>query len=119
MEEDARQEAEESSEALALFVCRGAVEPVPIGSCAPEGCEWSESKTGCRAPNLLNTKRLLESLRDPEREASQENLDFVFHLLPGIEDPFGPRQAMSISSASLEQGKDHRDPAAGRPASPL
>src|SRR6266567_4776814 len=80
---------------------------------------WGATQSICRTSNRLHSKRLLESFRDPEREASQENSGFVFRLLPRIEDPFGPRQAMSISSPSLEYGKDRRDPAARRPASPL
>src|SRR5712691_2397646 len=36
----------------------------------------------------------------------KRNPGFVFRLLPRIEDPFGPRQAMSISSGNLEYGKD-------------
>jgi hypothetical protein len=60
-----------------------------------------------------------DTVVDPEREASQENPGLIFRLLPWIEDPFGPRQAMSDSSAGIEYRQDHRDPATRRSASPL
>jgi hypothetical protein len=86
---------------------------------SPHRASESLAESIRRTPDRLHTKRLLEPLRDPERQVSQENPGFVFRLLPRIEDPFGPRQAMSICSSGLEYRKDHRDPATRGPASPL
>src|SRR5215467_447268 len=45
--------------------------------------------------------------------------EFLFHLLPRIEDSFRTRQAMSPCSAGLECRNDRPDSPPRRPASPL
>jgi hypothetical protein len=72
-----------------------------------------------RTPDRLDTKRLLEPFRPPEREASEASPGFLFRLLPWVPDPFGARPAMSIPSAGLKYRQDHRNPAARRSSSPL
>jgi hypothetical protein len=66
---------------------------------APESLAESVRRT----PDRLHTKRLPGPFRDPERQASYEDPDFIFRLLPRIEDLLGglnkqcpiPRQASS------------------------
>ena len=44
-----------------------------------------------RATNRLDSKRESEPLHHPKRSPSQENLIFLFPLLPPIENPLEPR----------------------------
>ena len=68
---------------------------------------------------VLNQARLLESLRDTERETSEANACFLFRLLSQVKDASWPRQTMSTPTPGVEHRKDHRHPAIGRSASPL
>src|SRR5215467_15000658 len=82
---------------------------------APESLAESIRRTADR----LDPQGLSGSFRDPQREASQANFEFLFRLLPQIEDSFRTRQAMSTCTAGLECRKDRQDSAPRRPASPL
>ncbi len=72
-----------------------------------------------RTPDRLHPQRMPEPFRDSEREESQADRDFIFRLLPRVEDPFRAGQAMSARTADLECRKDCQDSATRWPASPL
>jgi hypothetical protein len=55
----------------------------------------SLAESVCRTPDRLDTRRLLEPFRYPEREASEASPGFLFRL-PWFPDPLGARPAMSI-----------------------
>jgi transposase InsO family protein len=60
-----------------------------------------------------------EPLHRPERSPSQANVVFLFPLLPRIENPLEPRQAMSVSSRGVEGWKDCRNSTTRRPSPPI
>jgi len=64
----------------------------PHGSPEP----LAESVRG--ALDRLDPKGVPEPFRDPERTASEADSGLVFPLLPHVQNPFGARQAMSISA---------------------
>src|SRR5215469_4550387 len=66
-----------------------------------------------RTADRLDSKRVPGHFRDPQREASQANSEFLFRLLPRIEDSFRTGQAMSPCKADLECRKDRHDSALG------
>jgi putative transposase len=51
----------------------------------------SMAKSIRRAANRLDSKGVSEPLHHPKRSPSEENLVFLFPLLPSIENPFKPR----------------------------
>src|SRR5262249_32698724 len=79
----------------------------------------SLAKSVRRTADRLDPQGLPGPFRDPQREASQANFEFLFRLLPRIKDSFRTRQAMSARTAGLECRKDRQDSAPRRPASPL
>src|SRR5215467_9812313 len=72
-----------------------------------------------RTPDRLDPQGLLRPFHHLQRAASETNTEFIFHLLPWIEDSFRARQAMSACSPDLECRNDRPDSASRRPASPL
>ena len=72
-----------------------------------------------RTADRLYPQGLPGPVREPQREASPANLEFLFRLLLRIEDSFRTRQAMSTCTAGLECREDRHDSARRRPASPL
>src|SRR6516225_3947157 len=72
-----------------------------------------------RTPDRLDPPGLPGPFHHLQRAASETNPEFLFHLLPRIEDSFRTGQAMSACSAGLECRNDRPDSAPRRPASPL
>src|SRR5215472_12206721 len=72
-----------------------------------------------RTPDRLDPQGLPGPFHHLQRAASETNPEFIFHLLPRIEDSFRTRQAMSACSAGLECRNDRPDSAPWRLASPL
>src|SRR6516162_5196788 len=72
-----------------------------------------------RTPDRLDPQGLPEPFHHLQRAASETNPEFIFHLLPRIEDSFRTRPAMSACSAGLECRNDRPDSAPWRPAPPL
>src|SRR5215472_4568732 len=72
-----------------------------------------------RTPDRLDPQGLPRPFRHLQRAASETNPEFIFHLLPRIEDSFRARQAMSACSPDLQCRNDRPDSAPRRPASPL
>src|SRR5215469_1063768 len=59
-----------------------------------------------RTADRLDSKRVPGHFRDPQREAYQANPEFLFRLLPRIEDSFRTGQAMSPCKAGLEGSEE-------------
>jgi hypothetical protein len=83
------------------------------------GASESLAESVRRTPDRLDTERLLEPFRDPQRPASQENARIVFRLLPRVEDPFGAGQTVPNPATGVAYRKDHRDSATRWSASSL
>src|SRR5215831_14636087 len=83
--------------------------------CAPESPAESIRRTADR----LDPQGLPGAFRDPQREASPANLEFLFRLQSRIKDSFRTRKAMSACPAGLKCRKDRQYSAHRRPASRL
>src|SRR6516225_3195226 len=59
-----------------------------------------------RTPDRLDPPGLPGPFPDLQRAASETNPEFLFHLLPRIEDSFRTGQALSAGSAGLECRND-------------
>src|SRR3954454_18492087 len=58
-----------------------------------------------RATHRLDSKGVSEPLHHPERSPSQENVIFIFPLLPRIKNSLEPRQACPFPREGLSVGK--------------
>jgi hypothetical protein len=58
-----------------------------------------------RATHRLDSKGMSEPLHHPKRSPSQENLVFLFPLLPPIENPLGPRKQCPFPRQASKIGR--------------